>query len=192
MEISNNYNINFGAKFGPNLRATLLKNDFGGSKQKLAEFEDTFSKNFEEWLEENTILELRKGGKFEISNPAFPNHRIIFNLVARAKTLSERLLNAHYLNFNYNECKLFKQIISKEVKKGKTLDELQAIANSKLTAGQRREYFNDFIGFAKRIKEENPNSELTELEFSEMSNRAMRELLEDESNGIMARLSEKI
>ena len=192
MEISNNYNINFGAKFGPNLRATLLKNDFGGSKQKLAEFEDTFSKNFEEWLEENTILELRKGGKFEISNPAFPNHRTIFNLVARAKTLSERLLNAHYLNFNYNECKLFKQIISKEVKKGKTLDELQAIANSKLTAGQRREYFNDFIEFAKRIKEENPNSELTELEFSEMSNRAMRELLEDESNGIMARLSEKI
>ena len=53
MEISNNYNINFGAKFGPNLRATLLKSDFGGSKQKLNELEDTFSKNFEEWIEEN-------------------------------------------------------------------------------------------------------------------------------------------
>ena len=48
------------------------------------------------------------------------------------------------------------------------------------------------IDFAKLIISEFPESELTELEFSEMSNRAMRELLEDESNGIMARLSEKI
>ena len=147
MQINNTDNLSFQAKFGPNLKSTLLKNDFGGSKQKLAEFEDTFSKNFEEWLEENTILELRKNGKYEISNPAFPGYKVIFNLVARAKTLSEQLLNAHYLNFNYNECRLFKQIISKEVKKGKTLEELQSIASSKLTAGQRREYFNDFIDF---------------------------------------------
>lgn len=191
MQINNTDNLSFQAKFGPNLKSTLLKNDFGGSKQKLAEFEDTFSKNFEEWLEENTILELRKNGKYEISNPAFPGYKVIFNLVARAKTLSEQLLNAHYLNFNYNECRLFKQIISKEVKKGKTLDELQKIANSKLTEGQRREYFNDFIDFAKRIKAENPESELTELEFSSMNDRVMRELLADESNGILAALQNK-
>ena len=191
MQINNTDNLSFQAKFGPNLKSTLLKNDFGGSKQKLAEFEDTFSKNFEEWLEENTILELRKNGKYEISNPAFPGYKVIFNLVARAKTLSEQLLNAHYLNFNYNECRLFKQIISKEVKKGKTLDELQKIANSKLTEGQRREHFNDFIDFAKRIKAENPESELTELEFSSMNDRVMRELLADESNGILAALQNK-
>ena len=191
MQINNTDNLSFQAKFGPNLKSTLLKNDFGGSKQKLAEFEDTFSKNFEEWLEENTILELRKNGKYEISNPAFPSYKVIFNLVAKAKTLSEQLLNAHYLNFNYNECRLFKQIISKEVKKGKTLDELQKIANSKLTEGQRREYFNDFIDFAKRIKAENPESELTELEFSSMNDRVMRELLADESNGILAALQNK-
>ena len=191
MQINNTDNLSFQAKFGPNLKSTLLKNDFGGSKQKLAEFEDTFSKNFEEWLEENTILELRRNGKYEISNPAFPGYKVIFNLVARAKTLSEQLLNAHYLNFNYNECRLFKQIISKEVKKGKTLDELQKIANSKLTEGQRREYFNDFIDFAKRIKAENPESELTELEFSSMNDRVMRELLADESNGILAALQNK-
>ena len=191
MQINSYDNLSFQAKFGPNLKSTLLKKDFGGSKQKLAEFEDTFSKNFEEWIEENTILELRKSGKFEISNPAFPGHKIIFSLVSRAKTLSEQLLNAHYLNFNYNECKLFKQIISKEVQKGKTLEELQSIASSKLTAGQRREYFNDFIDFAKRIKAENPESELTELEFSEMSNRTMLELLADESNGILAALQGK-
>lgn len=192
MQINNYDNLSFQAKFGPNLKSTLLKNELGGNTHKLAQLEDTFSRNFEEWLEENTVLELRKNGKFEISNPAFPAYKVIFNLVSKAQTLSEKLLNAHYLNFNYNECKLFKQIISKEVKKGKTLEELQSIANSKLTAGQRREYFNDFIGFAKRIKSENPNSELTELEFSQMNDRVMRELLADESNGIMARLSGKI
>ncbi|MBR6723548.1 hypothetical protein IKL64_08845 [bacterium] len=191
MEISNNYNINFGAKFGPNLRATLLKSDFGGSKQKLNELEDTFSKNFEEWIEENTVLELRNNGKFELSNPAFPKYKVIFNLVSSAKTLSEKLLNAHYLNFNYNECKLFKQIISKEVKKGKTLEELKAIAETKLVAGQRREYFKDFLEYAQRIKAENPESELTELEFSQMGDRILREILANESNGIMARLSKK-
>lgn len=191
MQINNTDNLSFQAKFGPNLRSTLLKSDFGGSKQKLNELEDTFSKNFEEWIEENTVLELRNNGKFELSNPAFPKHKVIFTLVSRAKTLSEKLLNAHYLNFNYNECKLFKQIISKEVKKGKTLEELKAIAETKLVAGQRREYFKDFIEYAQRIKAENPESELTEIEFLEMGNRTIRELLANKSNGIMDALSKK-
>ena len=95
------------------------------------------------------------------------------------------------MNFNYNECKLFKQIISKEVKKGKTLEELKAIAETKLVAGQRREYFKDFIEYAQRIKAENPESELTEIEFLEMGNRTIRELLANKSNGIMDALSKK-
>lgn len=188
MEISNNYNLNFCAKFGPNLKSALLKNDFRGSKQKLTKFEDTFNKNFEEWLEKNSILELRKNGKFELSNPTFPEYKVIFNIASKAKSLSEKLLKTHYLNFNYNECKLFKQIISKEIKKGKTLEELKAIAETKLVAGQRREYFSDFINLAKRIKAENPDSKLTDLEFSKMNDIVLRELLEDESNGIISKL----
>ncbi len=191
MQINSYDNLSFQAKFGPNLKSTLLKSDFNGNKQKLTDFEDTFSRNFEEWLEENTVVELRNNGKFELSNPAFPRYKVIFNLVAKAKTLSEKLLNAYYLNFNCNECKLFREIISKEAKKGKTLKELEAIAETKLAAGQRREYFKDFIKSAQRIKAENPDSKLSEIEFLEMGNRTIRELLADKNNGIMDALSKK-
>ena len=58
MEINNNYNINFGAKLGPNLKTTLLKKEFGGDKSRLKKFEDVFEKTFNECLEENTVLEM--------------------------------------------------------------------------------------------------------------------------------------
>ena len=65
---------------------------------------------------------------------------------------------------------------------------MKAIAETKLVAGQRREYFFDFINLAKRIKAENPDSKLTDLEFSKMNDIVLRELLEDESNGIISKL----
>jgi hypothetical protein len=84
--------------------------------------------------------------------------------------------------------KWYAEIISKEVKRGVSLDHLENIANEKFAKTERLEYFLDFTHQARRILKENPVSELTDLEFSEMSNRELRELLEDESNGIMERL----
>jgi hypothetical protein len=91
------------------------------------------------------------------------------------------------------QLKMFTQepyIISKEVKRGISPDHLSNIATEKFAPTEAREYFFDFIRHAKRIKAENPQSGLTDLEFSEMSNRELQELLADESNGIMARLQE--
>jgi hypothetical protein len=190
MEINNNYNINFGAKFGPNLKTTLLKKEFGGDKSRLKKFEDTFQKVVEECLEENTVLEMTPKGRFELSHPAFPKYKIPFRLIAKDVNLLEKILKTHPLNYRYNENTLFKTIISKEVKRGISPDHLSNIATEKFAPTEAREYFFDFIRHAKRIKAENPQSGLTDLEFSEMSNRELQELLADESNGIMARLQE--
>lgn len=188
MEINNNYNINFGAKLGPNLKTTLLKKEFGGDKSRLKKFEDVFEKTFNEYLEENTVLEMTAKGRFELHNSIFPKFKVPFRLMSHEPGLVQKILKTHPLNYNYNECSLFKKIISKEVKRGVSLEHLNNIVSERFAQSERQEYFFDFTRQAKRILEENPEAELTNLEFSEMSNREIRELLEDESNGIMDRL----
>ena len=188
MEISNNNNLTFCAKFGPNLKTTLLKKEFGGNKTRLEKFEDTFQKIIEDCLEENTILEMNSKGHFELSNPVFPKYKVPFRLMAKDCKLMDKIIKTHPLNYRHNENTLFRKIVAKEVKRGTSLDHLNNIATERFAPTEAREYFFDFIRHAKRIKAENPHAELTDLEFSEMSNREIRELLEDESNGIMERL----
>lgn len=188
MQIINSDNLSFQAKLGPNLKTTLLKKEFGGDKSRLKKFEDVFEKTFSECLEENTVLEMTAKGRFELHNSIFPKFKVPFRLMSHEPGLVQKILKTHPLNFNYNECSLFRRIISKEVKRGVSLDHLENIANEKFAKTERLEYFLDFTHQARRILKENPVSELTDLEFSEMSNRELRELLEDESNGIMERL----
>ena len=188
MQINNSDNLSFQARLGNNLRTTLLKKEFGGNKAHLKKFEDTFEKLFDEVLEKDTVLEMTTKGRFELSHPTFPKYKIPFKLMSHEQNLLDKIMKTHPLNYNYNECSLFKKIISKEVKRGVSLEHLNNIVSEKFAQSERQEYFFDFTRQAKRILEENPEAELTNLEFSEMSNREIRELLEDESNGIMDRL----
>ncbi len=177
MEIRNN-NIYFSGKLGPNLVKHLKVSEFGGNTKHTKDFEQLFHDTFIQSLDDTTIIEMNKKGTLEIFNEIFPKIKIALKFNNKNKKLTENIMSEHPINYASKEYRLFQKIIASEVKKGKSFEELTEIVTKNLTDGERREHFFDLINSAKRIKSENPDTELSELNFSIMNTKILRELLE--------------
>jgi len=191
MEIKNN-NIYFGIKLGSNLQNTLKTGEFKSNPTVFAKFEKLFCDKFENTTEPHTTLEMNKRGGFEFYNPAFPKIKQAFKFFSNQKTLPEKILEESPIAYGACEYKLFQKIISTEVKKGKSIDKIMQKAQTLLSDSERKECFFDLINTAKRILKENPNAKLTEIEFSEMTNRELKYALEnadEELKNILAQVS---
>ena len=178
MKIQSDYkdNISFNARLGANLKANLLKNDFGGSVRRLSKFEKLFQDTFEKQLDDNTVIELNKNNRLSISNMIAPKITYPLKLLSHEASLAKRILKECDLVYSNTEYNLFERIISKSVNSGKTMEEVSRFAET--LNEYRRPYFTDLIGTAARILKENPDSKLTEYEFSVMINTQIREVVE--------------
>jgi hypothetical protein len=179
----NNYNnsISFNARLGSNLKTFLLNNEFNGNTNQVEKFEKELSDKFVKYLDDNTFIEMKSNGKFEIFNPAFPKLKMPIKLSPKTDTnITARLLNTHYLTYNRAEYILFQRFISSQKAKGKTLETIRDIGE-KLLGKERKPYFTDLIEAASRILKENPKSKLNETDFSIMNDKILRELIEDPS-----------
>ena len=178
MNIQTDYNnrISFNARLGANLKSKLLKEEFGGDVNRLKNFEMQFQDAVKEALDTNTILERNNNGHFQISNLIAPDITYPIKLFYRDKLLSQRILDQGWLKYLTTECRLFEKIVSKKFNSGKSMDELRELAADLNEI--RRPYYTDVIDSAKRILKDNPNSKLTDLEFSEMNTIQLREIVE--------------
>ncbi len=177
----NNYNnsISFNARLGSNLKTFLLNNEFNGKIKRVEKFQDEFSDKFVKYLDDNTYIEMKSNGRFELFNPAFPKLKMPVKLSLKDGTnISTRLLNTHYLVYNRAEYLLFQRFISSQVAKGQTLETVKVIGERSLRK-ERKLYFTDLIEAASRILKVNPKSKLDETDFSIMNDIILRELIEN-------------
>ena len=169
--------IRFEARLGPNLRQYLLVNEFGGNVSKVEKFERIFDKTFSENMDKNTVIERKPNGKFFLFHPNFNGIKIPLKIsIKEGKTLAQHLLNECSVAYGRAEYVMFQRFIAARVKKGESLDVIDK--SSKFLGRKRKPYFTDLIETAKRILAENPKSELDELDFSNMINIQMREIIE--------------
>ena len=177
MQTNYNSSISFNARLGAKLKATLLKNDFAGDIMRLEKFEKLFHDTFEKNIDTNTVVNVTTKGRFKLSNLIAPKIAYPVRLYsAKGKPLSQRILNECSKVYANTEYRLFQKIISTRVHEGKPIEQIAKLGE-KLDA-HRRPYFMDLIGTASRILKENPNSKLSEYDFSDMINIQLREIIE--------------
>ena len=178
MYINTDYNnsTSFNARLGANLRQKLLVNEFGGDTKRLEKFEKLFRDTFDKKIDTNSVVDISEGGRFKISNPIAPKITYTLNILNRKKPLPQRILTECDRVYANAEYRLFQKIISKGVQSGKSIEQISKF--SEKLDDEIRPYFMDLIGTATRILKENPNSKLTELEFMDMINTQMREIIE--------------
>lgn len=167
-------NISFQAKIGSNALKTI-KNECPSDKQvaKFKQlFEDTFAKN----IDENTVVDLDKNNNYIFSHTAFPK--------IKYKSKQKPIIKKSFLDSLLQECpktlinleiKMFRTIISKCIKSGKTFDELENFAQEILKNKKSRELFLENLNLAIRIKNKNPKSQLKNFEFDYMINKVLEE-----------------
>ena len=178
MYINTDYNnsISFNARLGANLKQKLLVNEFGGDTKRFEKFERLFRDTFDKKIDTNTVVDISESGRFKISNPIGPKITYSLNILNRKKPLPQRILTECDRVYANAEYRLFQKIISKGVRSGKSLEQMSKL--SEKLDDEIRPYYTDLIGTATRILKENPNSKLTELEFMDMINTQMREIIE--------------
>ncbi len=174
MDISSN-NISFQARVGKNA-LKIVKNECHGDKNSVAKFqrlfEDTFAKN----LDENTVVDLDKNNNYVFSHSFYPKirHKSLKNMVFK-KSFANSLIQECPKTLRSIETKMFRTIIAKSIKSGKTFDELENFAQIILKNEKSREYFLENLNLAKRIKKEYPKSKLKDFEFDYMMNVVLEE-----------------
>lgn len=178
MYISSDYNnsISFNARLGANLKLKLLNNDFGGDVKRLEKFEKLFNDTFEKKLDVNTVIDITGGGRFSISNLVAPGISQAMRFLHKQKPLAQRILTECDRVYASEEHRLFKKIITKKYNSGKSLEKIAKLSE-KLDAKSKL-HFMDLIETASRILKENPQSKLTEVEFLDMINIQLREIVE--------------
>ena len=113
MEISNNYNVNFCAKFGPNLKKQLTRRE-GNNNPAYAEFvEDSFNKVHNNYLLDGLTIEHVNNETLKVSHECCPEKSsYIYVDVPRGSKLSQRVLNIPAIKYIFAQ----DQIIDKYIK----------------------------------------------------------------------------
>ena len=167
-------NVSFQAKVGKNALKTV-KDECHSDKQ-VAKFKQLFEDTFVKNIDENTIVDLDKNNNYIFSHTAFPKikykskQKPIFK-----KSFSNSLLQECPKTLTYLEIRMFRSIISKCVKSGRTFDELENFAQEILKNEKSREHFLENLNLATRIKNEYPKSQLKNFEFDYMMNKVLEE-----------------
>ncbi len=174
MEIQAN-NISFKARIGTNTIKSLKK-EFNGDKTKIAKFEQLFQDTFAKNLDDNTIIDLDKSNNYIFSHTQFPkikyktNQKLVFK-----KSLSNSLIQECPKIFAGIENKMFRTIIARSIKNGKSFEQLEDIVQKIFKNEKSKKYFLQNMNIAKRIKKECPNSKLKDFEFDYMNIKIMEE-----------------
>ena len=107
MEISNNYNINFGAKFGPNLKKQLNRREGNGNPLYADFVEDTFVNN----------------ERLEISHEFCPEIKSkVWVKVPKKSTLSQRILDIPAIKYIVAQSEVLYRNVEESHKSAKTLE----------------------------------------------------------------------
>ena len=167
-------NISFQAKVGNNALRTI-KNECHSDK-RVAKFKQLFEDTFAKIIDENTVVDLDKNNNYIFSHTALPKikykskQKPIFK-----KSFSNSLLQECSKTLTFLEVKMFRTIISKCIKSGKTFEELENFAQEILKNEKSRERFLENLNLAIRIKKEYPESQLKDFEFDYMMNKILEE-----------------
>jgi hypothetical protein len=116
MEINNNYNINFGAKFGPNLKKQLTRRE-GNNNPIYAEFvEDSFNKTHNNYLLDGLTIEHINNTTLKISHEYWPEQYSFIRVDApRGSKLSQRVLNIPAITYIYAQDKIIDKNIATSI-----------------------------------------------------------------------------
>ena len=122
MEISNNYNVNFGAKFGPNLKKQLNKREGNGNPSYADFVEDTFNKIHDDYLLEGLTIEHANNERLVISHELCPEIKSnILVKVPRKSTLSQRILDIPAIKYIVAQTEVAYQNLEENYKSTETL-----------------------------------------------------------------------
>ena len=169
--------ITFTARIGKNLKMHLLNNEFYANPQRVEKFERMFYDTFKKNIDTNTVLEMDSRGKFYLYNIGLKGVKHSLKIFASGGNIANKILQECSTVFSRAEYVLFQKYISTNVLKGKSLEKIKAVGETKLN-GVRKHHFNDLVGTAQRILKQNPESKLTEYEFSDMITTQIREVVE--------------
>lgn len=174
MDILTN-NISFQARVGKNA-LKVVKNEFDSDMSRVKKFEQLFEDTFAKNLDKGTIVDLDKNNNFVFSHSAFPKieYKSNENLTFK-KSFANSLLFECPKTLANIENKMFRTIISKGIKSGKTFEEIENNALKIFLNEKAKNRFSENIYLAKRIKQQFPKSELRDFEFDYMNNLVMEE-----------------
>ena len=167
-------NISFQAKIGNNALKTVKNECY--SDKRVAKFKQLFEDTKAKNIDENTVVDFDKNNNYIFSHTAFPK--------IKYKSKQKPIFKKSFLNSLLQECpktltnleiKMFRTIISKCIKSGKTFDELENFAQEILKNEKSREHFLENLNLAIRIKNKNPKSQLKNFEFDYMMNKVLEE-----------------
>lgn len=177
MEINQNH-ISFQAKLGNNA-VKIIKKEFNDDTNKVQKFERLFADTFEHNIDSNTVVDIDKNRKYVFSNSVFPDIRCKTDVCINVKdTYSKALLQECPKTLLYLENKLFRTVIAKSIKSGKSFEELENLVSKFFRNVKSKKYFLENLSIAKLIKEENPKSQLKDYEFDYMN----IQIMEKEAN----------
>ena len=169
--------ISFNARLGKNLKVFLTQEEFCQNKEKTKDFERLFHDTFEKFIDNNTVLERNNYGKFYLYNLGLKGVKVPIKIYEKeGQSLAQRLLNKCYVAYSRAEYVLFQKYISSHILKGQSLEEIKMVGENMLDK-KRKPYFLDLIETSSRILRENPNSKLTELDYSNMINIQIQEIV---------------
>ena len=185
MNVQNN--ITFKAKPGANV-LNIAKKEYVYSPAKIEKFiklyKDTFIKN----IDENTVVDLTPDNKYVFSNELFPNIKYFSDIALEIKEdLLQSFVQECPKSLARIERDMFKYIISKSINKGMSFQDLAEIAEGIKNDSCKNDFLRN-LNVAERIKKEDPNSQLTPIEFDAMSCK----LMEEEANTPGTKLYETI
>lgn len=180
------YNQSFTAIPGKHLLNYLAKNEFHSDKNKIKKFQTLFSKVFENITDQNTVIDIDKSKNLIFSHLLFPNIKYCYkNSPHKNKPLSQAILNECSKTIGRGEYLLFENIIRTELKNGNSIDNLRLVVNQKFSDPKR---FIKELSIAEKIKAENPHSELSTYEFSDMTMKIMKEFLDNHKDFSLSKI----
>jgi len=174
MDIYSN-NISFQARAGANV-LKIVKKEFNGDKNRIAKFEQLFGDTFAKNLDENTIIDLDKNNNYIFSHSTFPKikYKSNENLTFKKSFANSLLQECPKILANI-ENKMFRTIIAKSIKSGRSFEDLENFAQKIFTNEKSKGNFLENLNLAKRIKKEYPKSKLKDFEFDYMMNVVLEE-----------------
>lgn len=173
MENNNISKVSFCAIQSPNIVRRVRK-EFNGNRAKIEQFNQLFNDIFSKTVvDDNTIINIDSKHRIVLSNKNFPNIKRQHKGVDRGgNTYAQTVLRTCTAQMRRAEYKLIRKIVSTLVNSGKSLDEVEEMANL-WTNLKSKEFYLNTVELARLIKAENPNSKLTQKDFVEMELRML-------------------
>lgn len=145
--------------------------DCNGDETRINKFQDNFHKTFDNNLDENTVVDVDEKEQYVFYHLKFPDifyksDRILDR--GRGNDFQSAVIMACPEVLKSVEYKMIRTIIAESVKSGISFDDLNKMADSNIQNKKVKKYFLDDINIARRIKEENPESNLTLEDFEVM------------------------